>query len=259
MNRRLLVVISLIVFCENLSGQASGSTPESIFPLGLSFQVGLGSYAIRDEFISREKYSGALPVYLCTWTDATPSRASQISLEYRSSSTIKNYNVSASIIEFSFGLDYLYSIGKFSILSKDVAAYLGPSPELFLHFRTQNIASGGSAMTRAYSAAMLFSAGGTLDLACLLSDDLSADASFATNILSFGGRFVNPENSSESFLKLLTPFSGIRFKSDIGLRYALSSRFSVRLAYRVEIARINAWDYFISGSDMGVLSVHYGF
>jgi hypothetical protein len=255
----LVVVISLSVFCNSLFGQTGGSAPDAFFPFGLSLQAGLGSYSIRDEFVSREKYSGALPVYLCTWTDATPSRASRISLEYRSSSTIKNYNVSASITEFSFGLDYLYPVGKFSILSKDVIAYLGPSPELFIHFRSQNIANGGSAITRAYSAAMLFSAGGALDLACPISNDLLADASIATNVLSFGGRFVNPENSNESFLKLLTLFSGIRLKSDIGLRYALSSHFSVRLAYRVEIARIDAWDYFVSGSDMGVLSVHYGF
>jgi hypothetical protein len=78
-------------------------------------------------------------------------------------------------------------------------------------------------------------------------------------VFSFGGRFVNPENSDASFFKLLTLFSGLRFKTDVSLRYAFSSNFSVRLAYRIEVTRIDAWDYFISGSHMGVLSMHYGF
>lgn len=259
MNRILFTLLFLIVLCCGVFGQEIVSSSQAIFPFGLSLQAGLGSYAIRDEFISHEKYSGSLPVYLCMWTDATPRRASRISLEYRAGSEIKNYNVSTSITEFTFGLDYLYPIGKFSLLSKDVFAYLGPSPELFIHFRSQNIASGGSAITRAYSFALLFSAGGTLELACPINETLLADVSLMTNVLSFGGRSVNPQNSEEPFLKLLTLFSGLRFKTDIGFRYALSSDFFVRLAYRLEVTRIDAWNYFISGSDMGVLSVHYGF
>ena len=121
------------------------------------------------------------------------------------------------------------------------------------------MATGGSAITRAYSLAMLLSAGATLEFVCPINKTLLADASLGTNVFSFGGRFVNPDNSDASFFKLLTLFSGLRFKSDVGLLYVLSSNFSVRLAYRFELTRVDAWDYFISGSDMGVLSVHYGF
>lgn len=244
---------------SNPVGQTGDSSSQSVFHRGLSLQAGPGWYSIRDEFISHQNYSGAMPVYLLTWTDVTDKRASNITLEYRAASAIRNYNVSASIVEFSFDINYLYPVGRFSLLSKDVVAYLGPSPEFFIHFRSQNIANGGSAIFRAYSAAMLFSAGATLALACPIANELTADASFETNVLSLGARFVNPDNSSEPFLKLLTPFSGWRSKTDIGIRYQLSSNISARLAYRVEIARINAWDYFISGSDMGVLSVFYGF
>ncbi|MBF8296763.1 MAG: hypothetical protein HW389_3308 [Bacteroidetes bacterium] len=258
----LLLVLVIVVNClsvaqttsSNPIGQTGDSSSQSVFHRGLTLQVGPGLYSIRDEFISRQNYSGPMPVYLLTWTDMTGKRASNMTLEYRAAAAIKNYNVSA-----SFDINYLYPVGRFSLLSRDVVAYLGPSPEFFIHFRSQNIANGGNAITRAYSAAMLFSAGATLALACAIENALTADASFETNVLSLGARFVNPDNSSEPFLKLLTPFSGWRSKTDIGIRYQLSSNISARLAYRVEIARINAWDYFISGSDMGVLSVFYGF
>ncbi len=260
MNSRIQWVIFASFLCLSRSiAQSIDSSSTSILPIGLTIQSGLGSYSICDEFISREKYSGTLPIYMLMWTDATPRRASKITFEYRSGSEIKNYNVSATITEFTFGLEYLYPIGRFSLLSNDVFAYLGPSPDLFFHFRSQNIANGGSAITRAYSVAMLLSAGATLELACPINNGLLAGISLGTNVFSFGGRFVNPENSDATFFKLLTLFSGLRFKSDVGLRYALTSNFSVRLSYRFELTRVDAWDYFISGSDMGVLSLNYGF
>jgi hypothetical protein len=259
MKRLLLLVLALVPTCKCLYSQANDSTRGAMFPIGLTMQAGFGSYVIRDEFISHETYSGTLPMYMFTWTDCTPSCASQVTLEYQAGSRIKNFSVSASITEFTFGMDYLYPIGKLSFLSKDVFAYLGPSPDLFFHYRSQNLANGGTAITRAYSVAMLLSAGATLDLVCPIKENILADISLGTNVLSFGGKFVNPDNSDESFFKLLTFFSGLRVKSDIGLRYAASSNLSVRLGYRFELTRIDAWDYFISGSDMGVLSIYYGF
>jgi len=259
MKKLLLVILALSMVNWPLYGQADDSTSNTTFYQRFSAQGGVGSYAIRDEFISDETYSGTMPVYLIEWIDETPSRASEITFEYRAGSEIKDYNVSASITEFTLGFDFLYPIGKFSILSQEISTYLGPSPDLFFHFRSQNIANGGSALTRAYSLAMLLSAGMTFKCTCPINNSFLADASFGTNVFSFGGRFVNPNNSDASFFKLLTLFSGLRFKSDIGLQYALSSDFFVRLAYRFELTSINAWDYFISGSDMGVLSLNYGF
>jgi len=259
MKRLMLMILALSMARSNLLGQEGDSTISTLLSKGLTFRAGIGSYALRDEFISRETYSGALPVYMLTWTDGAPARISQMSFELRAGSAIRNHNISASITEFAFSFDYLYPVGKFTFLSHDVSVYLGPSPDFFVHFRSQNIAKGGSAITRAYSVAMLFSAGAILTFLSPLNESLLADATFESNVLSFGGRIVNPDDSDESFVKPLTPFSGLRFKSDAGLRYEVSSRLHVRLSYRFELSRIDAWDYFISGSDMGVLSLHYRF
>ena len=255
----MLTMLVLFVARWTLLGQSGDSTGSFMPFKGLSVQAGLGSYALRDEFISGEKYSGPLPVYILTWTDGAPARTSQMVFELRAGSGIKNHNVSASITEIAFTFDFRYPIGTFTLLSHDVSAYLGPSPDFFVHFRSQNIAKGGYAITRAYSLAMLGSAGVTLTLQSSLNENLLADASFESNLLSIGGRFVNPDDSDEPFVKLLTPFSGLRFKSEIGLRYQLSSRLHMKLSYLFELTRITAWDYFISGSDIGILALHYRF
>jgi hypothetical protein len=259
MKRVLLLILALVLVRCWMYGQPIDSTRHTAFPTGLTLQAGLGSYAIRDEFISHERYSGRMPLYSLQWTDGTPGRVSRITLEYEAGSGIKNYNVSGSITEFTFGLDYLYPIGRWPFLSHNVSAYFGPSPDLFFHFRSQNIASGGSALARAYSVAILLSAGATLEIVCPIDNAFLADASLSSSVLSFGARFVNPDESDQSFVKPLTSFSGLRFKSNLGVRYIISSNFSARIGYRFEFTRITAWDFFISGCDMGVLSVQYGF
>jgi len=168
MHRHALLLLMLLLPCCRALSQETDLPGQQFFPVGISFEGGPGSFAVRDEFISRERYSGPLPLYSLTWTDVTAARANRIMLEYRTGAHVMNYNVSATITEFTFGLHYLYPIGRIPLFSKQVHAYLGPSPELFFHFRSQNLAGGGNAIFRAYSVAFLLSAGATASFFCPL-------------------------------------------------------------------------------------------
>ena len=255
------------MLCAALLGLSAAPAPaqtaDTALPypasFGLSVQGNLGSYAVRDEFISHEKYSGALPGLIVEWSDVGASGGNRFTLEYASAPAIKNYNVSAAILEFALGIDWIYPVGRFSLFSRPVFASLGPSSEFYIHFRSQNLSTGGLAIFRTYSFASLFTVGVNASFVSPVSADFIADASFGASVAGLGGRLVNPDDSQSSMFEFLTLVAGLRCKTDIGLRYMVFSNLSVRLGYRLEIVRIDAWDYFISGSDIAALSVRYGF
>ena len=64
----LLLMVSLSVFIGNLLGQDT-LNQRHIFPEGISLEYGIGSYAVTDEYISKEKYSGSHPSYSITWAN----------------------------------------------------------------------------------------------------------------------------------------------------------------------------------------------
>jgi hypothetical protein len=255
--------VSLILMIFLGIGPSIAQSPDSIsnstFLTGLMIQAGIGSYSIRDEFISREKYHGPMSSYSLSWADATPSRGSLMSIEYHAGSNLKNFNVSSSITEFGFRVGFLYRVGTLSLLSQDVQVLLGPLPELFLHFRRQNIANGGDAITRAYSVAMLLSAGIAVDLACPLTDQFLARLTVTSNAVSVGGRFINPDNTDDSFFRLLSFLDAVHLNVDFGFHYQACRRLTLAIDYRLELTRIDAWDFFMSGFDAGMVSFQFGF
>ncbi|HTY57885.1 MAG TPA: hypothetical protein VMF59_03670 [Bacteroidota bacterium] len=258
--RRLPVCAALLALgAASASAQSADSASPYPASFGLSIGGNLGSYSVRDEFISHEKYSGTLPGLIVEWSDVGASGGNRFTFEYESAPAIKNHNVSTSILEFAMGIDWIYPVGEFSLFSKPVFASLGPSSEFYIHFRSQNLSTGGPAIFRTYSFASLFSVGASASFVCPVSAEFIADASIGTSLAGLGGRLVNPDDSQKSMFEFLTLVAGLRCKTDVGLRYMMLSNLSVRLGYRLEIVRIDAWDYFISGSDIAALSVRYGF
>ena len=53
-----------------------------------------GHCTVRDEYISKEKYSGVLPYFAASWSRFHNKYGFRQELEYRGSSEVKNYNIS---------------------------------------------------------------------------------------------------------------------------------------------------------------------
>lgn len=119
------IVLSILPGAANSYGQDS-LNHQTIFPRGVTIDYGLGHFSVRDEYNSKEKYSGTLPYFAASWPRFHNKYGFRQKLEFRGSSAIKNYNISTDIIQFSLHRDYLYPVGKFTILSKDIFSYLGP-------------------------------------------------------------------------------------------------------------------------------------
>lgn len=244
-------------FITSTFGQDS-LNQQSTFPAGISVEYGQGLYSVQDEYISKEKYSGTLPNIGVRWTKYQGDYGYILGLDFQNSSRIKNNNVSTNIYQFTLNQGFLYPLPKYSLFSKYLYSYLGPSTDLYFFYNKQNIAISG--FDYASSFAILFSLGINSEFIMPLQDHLSIEGSLGFSVLSLGFRMVNDEdNNDESPAKLLTVFSGTNGSFKLGLRYYLLDNISIKLSYRFHLTRISSWTPLLSASDDLILSLTYGF
>ena len=252
----LLFMISILSFNEILHTQ-DFSNQKSIFPEGISIEYGIGSYAVTDEYISAEKYSGTIPYYSIMWTKQHSDYVYHLKIDFGNSSEIKNYNVSADIYQFTLNQGFSYAIPKFTMFNKDAYLYLGPSAELFFYYNKQNIAVSGFDYSQSF--ALLISAGVNSQLFYKLWNDFNIEGSLDFNVLSLVFRMVDMEENNESPAKILTLISANNVVFTIGPRYYLFDNLSVKAAYLFNLTRISTWEPLLSASDNVVFTLTYGF
>jgi len=251
-----LLAVLLLLFTESPWGQDS-LYQSSIYPEGISIEYGIGSYAVTDEYISTEKYSGCLPYYSIAWANQHSNYVYHLKIDFRNSSEIKNYNVSADIYQFTLNQGFIYELSRFTLFDNDAYLYLGPSTELFFYYNNQNIAVDGFDYAQSFAA--LISAGVSSQLLYKLWDDFNIEGSLDFSVLSLGLRIVDSEEEDVSPVKILTLFSGTNLVLRLGPRYYLLDNLSVKAAYLFHLTRISSWEPLLSASDNVVFSLTYGF
>ena len=130
----IFFIVTSTLFSAVNSFSQDSENHQTVFPKGISVEYGLGNYSVRDEYISKEKYSGTLPSFRVSWSRFHNKYGYYLSLEYANSSNIKNYNVSTDIYQFALNQGFLYPLPKMSLFNRDVNAFLGPSTELFFFY-----------------------------------------------------------------------------------------------------------------------------
>ena len=246
---RQIEILIIVCICANDSIAQSPQAVDSLLVNGIYFRGGVGHLAVRDQYISDEKYSGSSVSFSLWWLRGNTSSAYRLGLDYVSSSNIRNNNVSAQLMQAALNLDFLYSVRRFRLLEYDIFAYVGPAAEIFLYYRQQNIANGGNAFFNAYSFAVFFSLSANSTLVIPLSSDLALESSVRIALLSYAGRLADLHDKNASFFKPVTIFSGLRGYTEFLIRYDLSKRFFLKSGYRFEICQSASWDYLLSASD----------
>ena len=182
------------------------SGDDSLLARGITIEYGIGDFAITDENISKEMYSGSLPWLSVQWARGHTRNNFRLGLEVRSSNNIRNYNVATDITQFSLNQAFLYPLSDVSILGRDVFALVGPSTEMYFLLNSQDIAV--TALGFAQSVAALISVGTLVEMVMPLSPRLKAEGSLRAGILSLGFRAVDDERTDEPPARLLTALSG---------------------------------------------------
>ncbi len=230
---------------------------QAVFPAGISVEYGLGTFSVRDEYISKEKYSGTLPRISAHWSRSHRNYFYYLSLEYRHSSEIDNYNVSTDIYQVTLHQGFLYPLSKGSLLSKDLFVFLGPSTDLHVFSNEPQIAVSG--FDYAHSYAVLLSLGLHAQVIAPLGHGFQTESQLQFGALSLGVRMVDDEEEDVSPVKPLTAVAGTNLLLRMGMRYHLSGALSLKGSYGLQMTRISAWEPLLAVSDNLIMTITYGF
>ena len=258
MKTKAIIIISAIVLfiTQELLGQDTLISP-NLYPEGISIEYGIGSYSVKDEYISKEKYSGNLPYYSFGWARKHNNYVYRLEMAYRNSNNINNYNVSSAITQFTLNQGFLYPLKEKLLFKKDLHIWLGASTNFFFYYAKPQIAVSG--FDYAQSFAGLFSLGFNADVIYPINHKFQLESSLRLTVLSLGLRMVDSEEDDQAPVKPLTLFSGLNSSFDLGARYFIFNRLSVKLAYKFELLHISAWDPLLSASDNLIIGLTYKF
>jgi hypothetical protein len=223
---------------------AAGSIP---YPGGLTLTGGAGTFSLRDENISDQRYAGTLPYLGLAWARDHTSYVYHVGIELRQSDDIRNHTISSSITRLVLGQAFLYPLAPRRALGHDLGLFLGPRTDVVLQVNEQHLAV--NALGYATSVSGLLSLGLQAEAILPLSERVTAHGSLRTSVLSLGIRAVDDEIDDASPVKPLTLLSGTDVSFELGARYHLSGRLSLRLAYLFQLYRVTAWNPIVAASD----------
>ena len=258
MKINLKIILSALTFL--IAGQVSGQDSLSnldVYPAGISFEYGIGNYSVKDEYISKEKYSGTLPYFSFGWVRKHNKYVYRLKMAFRNSNDIYNHNVSTDIYQFALNQGFLYPLKKMTLFKKDLFIWLGPSTGFYFYYSKPNIAVGG--FDYAQSLAGLFAVGFNTDVIYPLKHNFQLESSLSLTVLSLGFHIVDSDEDDQPPVKPLTLFSGLNSSIDLGARYYLFNRLSVKLTYKFELTRISPWEPLLSASDNVIIGLTYKF
>jgi hypothetical protein len=253
-------LFSLFVFCIATAvpcyGQDS-TNRQSWSPAGIGVQAGIGYFAVRDDHISSEKYSGPSSWISLQWSRFHETYGYRIGMTYQEAPNIKNHNISSKATLGSFNVANLYPTGLCTLFRTDIATSLGPNAEVLIYDQQQHIAQNTDASLDVYeSGALLFSMGARGELIAPVNDALQAEGSLQMSLLSFGGGSRSSKNGTTSS-KLLSPFGAMHASLELALRYRFLASLSIAGGYRFDLLRVNSWNYVLAASDNGFVSLVY--
>ncbi|KPK86064.1 MAG: hypothetical protein AMS27_05850 [Bacteroides sp. SM23_62_1] len=232
---------------------------KTVFPSGILVGYGQGLFSVKDEYISKEKYSGTLPYLNLEWVRFHNKNAFRLEFEYRNSSNIKNNKISAEVMQFAFNQDFIYPVGNFPLFSRNVYAYVGPSAQFFFYNINYNFAQPGT-----FISPKTFGIIGSLainaEFICPVNKKLRIEGLIRSTLLSFSGKDYDERRyENEPGPALLSVITATKFDFDLSMRYYLVNKVSAALRYRFDLVRIHKWDPYIASSNNLIISLNYTF
>jgi len=258
MKTRSRAVISAILLLIALESPGQDTVNyKSGFPSGISVGYGPGSYSVKDEYVSREKYSGTLLFFNLEWVRFHNKNAYRLEFEYGHSSNISNNNISAEVVQFAFNQDFIYPVGNFSLFSGRVYTYLGPSTQFFYYDINYNFASPGTFITPK-TFGIIGSLGINTGFIYPVNNKLKVEGFLRSNLLSFSGKKYDEQKyKNESVPTLLSVFTATKIDFDLSIRYYLVNRISISMGYKFDLSRIDKWNPYIAASNSLIASLNF--
>lgn len=255
---RIIISAGILLLSLELTGQDTINY-KTIFPSGISVGYGQGLYSVKDEYISKEKYSGTLPYFNVEWVRFHNKNAYRLELEYQNSNNITNNNISAEVMQFVFNQDFIYSVGSFPLFSRNVYTYLGPSVQFFFYDIYYNFAQPGTFLSPK-TFGIIGSLGINTEFIYPVNKKLRIEGFLRSNLLSFSGKEIDEyKYKNEPTPTLLSVITATKIDCDLTMRYYFAKRVSASIGYEFDLLRIDKWDPYIAACNNLIISINYTF
>jgi hypothetical protein len=248
-----LVAATLLVL---LPSGADGQRPEPEtypFATGATLATGVGWYAVRDEFLSRDRYHGRARFSELSWTRFRGGAGSRLAFGFRAGTEVESNRVSSIVTTGSLSLEYFYRVGRPTILGRGASLFLGPSAGISAYVNDQEVASNG--LDLAVSFASLISIGVASAAVVELTRKAHLQAAFRLDVVSVGARIVDLIESDESPVKVLPFTRGTEAVGRVGFGFDAFRHIALGVHYQTRFLRISSWDHLVAASDSVVVSI----
>lgn len=217
------------------------------FPSGISAGISFSGLALKDQYISHEKYSGPLWSYNLGWARKHDKYVYRLNFEYGFSKQLKNNNARSQVTLVALRQGFLYPLKASKLFNKELFIYLGPSADFSYYQHDPVVAIHG--FEYVHSVLTMFSLGFNADFIYPITNRYQLESAVSLSILSLGIRSVDDEESDESMAKLLPIFEVLKGSFDLRNRFYIFQKLSASLGYRFQITNINAWDPLVYARD----------
>jgi hypothetical protein len=256
MKRNTLLAIGIfsIVIAK---AQDADVTQQYIYPEGFCIEYGFGRYAVKDEYISGQKYSGNLPYFSLNWSRFKNGHGIALGIESRSSAEVYNYDVACNVTQTTLKQDFFYSVSRLKLFKKDIHSYFGPSVNILLYSLDYDFGTYNHVITE--SNGTIVSLGLNSQNIYCISRKLFAEGAVHLNLASICSKAFQSYRYDEAEFKFLIMPKAMNTNLYVGFRYYLFSSLSVKAAYKFQLYRIYEWDPMIAISNNLIFSVSYHF
>lgn len=255
MKSQLTSILVLILLTKpDQAAPANGIT--NAYPGGFSIQAGMLTSVMRDDFISRDKYSDTYPFAEVKWRYLLTDGMVEIQVQHGNTETLSSGTISSWYETSVLQLNLLYRI-KQGLGERDgLVLYLGPQLGFFSYFFSHTFAS----LTRYESEGSILSLGFAVKLAFPIRSRLQTDISLSSSLLSQVQKSFDYRRypNSESNTKLSLPTASGSSDIELGIRTQLNKKISGRLGYGLSVSRIGEWENFVEASDIYSFELTYG-
>jgi hypothetical protein len=225
---------------------------KTIFPRGITFDVGVTFEGLVDEYISKEKYSGTIPYYCIQWAWYHQKMGYRLGFETNGSAELKNNDIVAEFNQANFYFDFIYPVANFRLFSKSVFAYLGPGVNYYDYYISHDFAS----YTRSYSDGGIFSFGINFDLIYPVKSWFHTDLFLRSGLLAVASKSFDPDKYSGSDTRFTSVFNATSLNSGLSFRFNVLKKLTLTAGYKFQFNSITIWDDFKSASDVLFASIN---
>ena len=256
--RCLIITLIAILLLATTQVYGQDEEPEPFaYPDGITVRGGLSSLAMRDRYISPERYAGILPYYSLGWARTHRSYVYTLDFHFQYSQELENNHVKSDVLIFSLNQGFLYPLKPVHLFRRELALWIGPTADVGYFENNPRIAVSGFDYTNSYLT--MISLGFRGDGIYPLSGKVALESALRLNLLTLGQRTVDSEEDDQPRTRLLYPINGLHLMFELGAEYNLINWLSLGVSYRFELIRATAWDEVLSAAN-GVfmeMQVHF--